>query len=313
MRDLRLSTMTSADGPTEEDKRQWKLLCESYLFGQEQVAKFKKPVCNRVVAFDHGLAVDNALKLATGSGLKAFQEVEGEEPDFDQPVLTIAMDQGSIGMSWMWYAINKIRLRIHPLWDPSHRMWNDVRGALSAAGCWPFILIHTILLNLFLGPWNGSQWWEELCEAARLYFQESGSNDALFQHYLPALIVELGMTDKAADPGIGEEIFQMMKEAKIWKSRGSKVSLGRWFNVLERSAEYDKEWTIIALVMTYLGLQLGFATKKDNALIRAKMDKALMKAPKSANTSKVPMARSTSQIQELRQACKTSCTFACCC
>ena len=95
-------------------------------------------------------------------------------------MLTLCMDQDIIGVAFTYYAINSLRCRILPLWDPSHRMWNDVRGALSLSGVWQYTLVHTVLLNVFFGPWNGSAWWEQTVEASRLFFKTAGPSYPLF-------------------------------------------------------------------------------------------------------------------------------------
>ena len=163
-RDLKLSTNSSKNEATEEEKAQWKQLCLSYVFGEGEVARYKPVKLKRVAAFDFGVALDNVLLSCAGEGLKQYYSDPEEPRTADKATLTLAMDQGSIGMSWTWYAINRPRLRILPFWDPTHRMWNDVRSALSASGNWSFVLLQTVLLNCFLGPWCGSACGSAWCD-----------------------------------------------------------------------------------------------------------------------------------------------------
>ena len=143
-------------------------LCLSYVWGHAAVARPKTPFQARISAFDFGVAIDNALKLLHGRGLAAFLADPERPVSDDTTVLSMSMGQGSIGMSVMWSAVNKVRLMILPLWDPSHRLWNDTKLAISDAGLWPFVLLHLVLLNCWHGPWNGSAFWEQTVDASRL-------------------------------------------------------------------------------------------------------------------------------------------------
>ena len=149
MRDFRISSVSNGDQITEEEKLIWKRLCQSYLFGQQEVARYKRPKEHRVAAYDFGTALDNALRSTQGPGLVKFQRAVDTPPTRHDPCLTIALDQGSIGVSWIGFGMNRLKLNRLPLWDPSHRLWNDTKMAISSVGSWRFILVHTVLLNLF--------------------------------------------------------------------------------------------------------------------------------------------------------------------
>ena len=68
MRDLRLSTASTQEAPSAEEKSRWTQLCLSYLFGKEDCEKYKLPFQRRVAAFDFGVALDNVLQQTTGVG-----------------------------------------------------------------------------------------------------------------------------------------------------------------------------------------------------------------------------------------------------
>ena len=112
MRDLRLSTFTVEDTPSEEEKRDWQRLIASYLVGQDTLAAVKPRHYQRVAAFDLGLALGNALKKCCGRGLIHFQANQEQPPDVTGLVLTLSMGQRSVRMSFTWYAIYQEHLRI---------------------------------------------------------------------------------------------------------------------------------------------------------------------------------------------------------
>ena len=71
------------------------------------------------------------------------------------PVLSLASDQGSVGVALSWFVISEFRLRILPMRDPNHRAWNDLGAGISYVGSGRLVLLHTSLLNSNFGPWGG--------------------------------------------------------------------------------------------------------------------------------------------------------------
>ena len=268
----------------------------------------------RLAALDFGAALDHALVCATGSGLSHCVEPgEQREPTGlpelagPRPVLTIHLDQGSTGFAWYNWAAFEARLCILALWDPSHRAWNDMRLSVADAGMWPYVLVWTVCLNCFHGPWNGAAFWEELKEAARLFAQRSGPQDPLLAAFLPRI-----MEDRAGDLAAGQvevvagEVFDTIKAEETWSSKGPKVALGRWFHFLEAARAFDRRVSLVQLLLCFLGLQQGWVSRQANGLLAEKLALAEEKAPPKDLGAKAPVKSSTPEVGALRSACKNN-------
>ena len=58
MRDLKVSVISSKDELAQEETQEWKKRCASYVFGQDPVSRYKRPLQHRVSPYDFGVAVD---------------------------------------------------------------------------------------------------------------------------------------------------------------------------------------------------------------------------------------------------------------
>ena len=311
LRDLRLGTGQVTDRATVADRAEW--LQASWAFataeaGQEGAPKPKR--LQRVAAFDFGLALDHAILASTGKGLAHFAEPQEERDawppnpkDLSPAILTLSVDQGSIGFAWVWYAVGPLRLRLLPLFDPLHRSWNDTKGAIGAAGLWTFVLLHTICCNAFHGPWNGAAFWEQARDAAKLYYQRAGPNDPFFQALLPKLLADKGLSGRESDPELAREVFESLLDDPCWQSQGPKVALSRWYGFLSAAEAYDASWTVRLLVLTFLGHQLGFATPRAQCLLQEKLDQMRDEGQPAARG---PVARGNDSLLQVRKLCKNT-------
>lgn len=221
---------------------------------------------HRVPAHDYGLALGHAMTVC-GCPLDDFQagQVPDDPKDYKEEVaatlprtLAIASDQGTIGSCLLWYLAYQKRVRCLILWDPSHRVWNDIKHACQMSHLWPHVLLMTAVINHTHGPWNGSAFWEQSRDAAEMYIQRSSEVDPLFLAFLPGILADKGMSHRAAEPGIEKEVFESFLAEDCWKNRGTKVALARWFGFMKAAAGFDKTWNVRALALLFLGIKVGY-------------------------------------------------------
>ena len=48
------------------------------------------------------------------------------------------------------------------VYDPFHRAWNDIRGALKKTQLWRTMLEFTVVCNISYGPFNSGGWHQTL-------------------------------------------------------------------------------------------------------------------------------------------------------
>eukprot|EP00974_Lingulodinium_polyedra_P009016 862223-Lingulodinium_polyedra.AAC.1 len=77
-------------------------------------------------------------------------------------------------------------MRVLPLRDVFHREWNDTLNAVKGCGLYWVLVCSTLLYNLPYGPWDGAGWFDQLQEAAGVYWERATVQDPLFQALYPA-------------------------------------------------------------------------------------------------------------------------------
>jgi hypothetical protein len=117
----------------------------------------------RVSALDLIRALINALTLV-GKPLARFQDGPYSHPW----TLVLNGDEGSSNLAAFWFMASHLHFRTIFIRDPSHREWNDVKGALKQAGVWNVVLETTFSFNLPYGPWEGASYFhacKRLCSS----------------------------------------------------------------------------------------------------------------------------------------------------
>ena len=92
----------------------------------------------RLAARRQLFALDKQLRLTTGEGLVAFRASVASCRSPYEPhkgkVLTLQLDEGSLGYSLVWWLLLWARLRMVFLRGPLHREWHDVQLAIKGQG-----------------------------------------------------------------------------------------------------------------------------------------------------------------------------------
>lgn len=173
------------------------------------------------------VAVDHQLRISCGFGLVFFQqppEVEKRTAATGWPTLSIHLDQGSDGWaaaSWMaWFA--GICVVVFP--DVSHRLWNDVQGALKASGLWGMTLMLQLVYNLDHGPWNSAEWLSKLKMGVQLYMKSTKPQDCpLFNMLLQDIVEDKNDPLLLADPHIAQVTFDSLPD--VFEKLSDKVGM----------------------------------------------------------------------------------------
>lgn len=60
----------------------------------------------------------------------------------------------------------QLKILMEPLYDPSHRVSNDILMGANVAG-FPVLLAMKLCYSLNYGPWDGAKWWRAAQESLR--------------------------------------------------------------------------------------------------------------------------------------------------
>ena len=111
-----------------------------------------------------------------------------------------------------------------PLWDPSHRGWNDLKLATQDASLWSSMLVLTIAANCFFGPWNGSKFWQESKEGLEAFLEVASQDDPLFQSMLPGMLQDEGLLHTQTDQEVAADMFEGLRANMRWEERPEDLS-----------------------------------------------------------------------------------------
>ena len=141
------------------------------------------------------------------------------------------------------------QVNLAALHDPSHREWDDARGALKAAGLYWVIPLTTCSFNLAFGPWAQAAFFGELQGAAAELFAKSVVHGPLCQSFYPALCrgegeQPLGTLEHTS------AVLALGPKHEAYALKGPRVALCRWPNWVGAVGWHGRvwNWRLLAIV-----------------------------------------------------------------
>lgn len=222
------------------------------------------------------------------------------------PPLVLTMDQGSVGWSAQFFLIYVLGCNLCPLWDLSHRVWNDAKGAVFAIPPLYEALCSSLhVMNLDMGPYESYAWWGQTKEAVQAFHEQSDEKDPLWQFYLKAILRDLGEEDKLLDATFCKALWDQLPSSEAFTRHLPKVGFTRWFGWVQSFQQgLDKAWHKKLVVLIWLGLQMGTLKK---GMAKAMDLGAKRPPPVDAEGEPLPGTtggRENSKLGQLRTACR---------
>ena len=128
-------------------------------------------------------------------GLKFFQTPEDlrnkpiaelpllHSPEERPPSIVFALDQGPQSFPTTFFMGYKMKPNTFCHFDPSHRLWNDVKDGLAEGGRWGFISLATIVFNLDFGPFEGSEFFHRGRDALKHFHTNTTVQNPLLTRF----------------------------------------------------------------------------------------------------------------------------------
>ena len=167
------------------------------------------------------------------------------------PCLVSISDQGpNITGASNFLQFSKGALLYHSVWDPFHRVWNDLKLAMkrSKASAWRVVLELTLVANLNYGPFNSSTWhWRKKAQLENFMAVNDISNPT-FQKYLHLLCKERKMTEPSSHED-SQALFDSLASLDSYATKGPLIKLMRWFSWFESMTFYSGELFATKIIM----------------------------------------------------------------
>eukprot|EP00971_Amphidinium_carterae_P326768 6457769-Amphidinium_carterae.1 len=216
-----------------------------------------KPLAEEEIRYIVDTAAWPGYTLPEGVSWKRFaiKNLSNNSKRFEVPVafeggspscLIVNCDECGANLAPLQFATNHLSMRVVWLRDAAHRTWRDFRLAVADNDMWPFIYDIMHVLGVPQGPWHSAQWYRGVVEACEQHFAEEGYKNPLFQALLPELLAEMRSQHKLSEEEGSQEEEQeawaVLQTSNLLTRRSNRVTLTRWFEVVDRWAEFDKEY-----------------------------------------------------------------------
>jgi len=175
-------------------------------------------------------------------------------------VYSVALDMGPVGWPTKLFLFTKVSIRGFCYPDPAHRRFDNVLVAACDSGLSSARAERMVTNEVLNGPWEGSGNYKSLKEAATEYFKLRDHRDPLFRSLYPRICQDLfgeGMLMVGTEEHY-RNVWALLPNLAIFKSRGRVTKVGRWFQWEEKSARMLQFDTVVALILSYVSLVKGW-------------------------------------------------------
>ena len=265
------------------EKDWWQSSIRAFLTDGAEGTYKNRPHKFRLAAHYWLLAVNTTLVTMIGSGLESFASKEtveavrvGFSSSDDETFLAVMkerissapwpwrwlgvlMDQCSVGVTACNFMRNKLRLLVEPLFDPSHRVSNDLLLGIKISGMFPVLLAMKLCYSLNYGPWDGAKWWRTAQQSLRDALGNFKDDlKPLWISLLPYIAKDMEKDNIASDPAWGDRVFADLQSSGAVDSKGPKMALCRWLSWMHCARHWDPLWHRRLFVLLVWGLSLGY-------------------------------------------------------
>lgn len=204
--------------------------------------------------------------------------------------MTLASDQGSDMVSSI-HALqhfNEVKCNVAVFWDPSHGCNRDFWGAVGDVDMKAYLLLVMIVLNLPHGPDESDLRYQQIRDTMMQHYSEqSPSSSPIFQSLAAQIMRESADAIESKDGMSSEEcLWDKLKDETIYRKKGCKVNIGRFFSVVHDGLELVNTWTSRLFEVSVPAIEHGMIANKILPKIQLKMSGADVASDPTSTSSK---------------------------
>lgn len=204
-------------------------------------------------------ALHNQISHVHPSGVLYFalpDDPTQRPPPLMWPRLSLSPDQGADGVSAICFMVHHLRCVVDVAFDPSHACWNDMLSGIKGAHLYEHLLLSMIRLNVPCGPWSEDMRYKQCVQGLQeLLLTEGAESSPLFQAFLPEMLAEPAGRDLQGRPDAPTAMWRRLAEDNPFSTKGSKVVLGRFMDVLRRSKAELQHFHQRRFIYLYVALE----------------------------------------------------------
>ena len=168
------------------------------------------------------------------------------------PIMVLCTDQEATQLAAVAYLRNKKGLWVEHVSDPAHRSHNDVCLSLSGAGLLKFAQWSISLYNIRYGPWQKGTWSKKIQQTAQHMKDNMSPSDPILLMFFPDILMDAGMSQDQNTEDTRRTWLQNLPDMDCIRTKGTKASKSRFNSLTTAHSALDKEWSVLALVLTVL-------------------------------------------------------------
>jgi hypothetical protein len=206
--------------------------------------------------------------LSPGRSRRACVLEAGSSPSLEvhwggsRKLLHLFLDQGSVGWPSKHFLFAHVGLRGSYWRDPCHRTHNNVLRSWHQT-CINFVKLEVnFLINLTRGPFSSAAFFGTLHQASRQYLESCDHTDKLFQMLCPDIVRDqCGADELPLDFGTQahmQAVWEALPQARVLNCKGGRSKFSRWFQFNQRAEQLKSDWSIMLLILIYIGLHEGW-------------------------------------------------------
>ena len=168
------------------------------------------------------------------------------------PIMVLCTDQEATQLAAVAYLRNKKGLWVERVSDPAHRSHNDVCLSLSGAGLLKFAQWSISLYNIRYRPWQKGTWSKKIQQTAQHMKDNMSPSDPILLMFFPDILMDAGMSQDQNTEDTRRTWLQNLPDMDCIRTKGTKASKSRFNSLTTAHSALDKEWSVLALVLTVL-------------------------------------------------------------
>eukprot|EP00971_Amphidinium_carterae_P144489 2863248-Amphidinium_carterae.1 len=216
-------------------------------------------------------ALDNILRICTERDLSAYK-VDGYNhkdlqakpeliPGLNLPLkwLSITSDQCAAQLSPLFFLSYQLGITSLQVFDPNHRVQNDLYAAVRSAGLWHLIKLKTIAWNMNYGPFQSGGHWSKVVDAGREFMKHASVSHPLFQCMLPKIARDRGETHLLGSDAYEQSIWTELEDIDKVLAKRSKMQVSRWGQWFRCFEEHRRYKSMRCLVLLFMAVESGWS------------------------------------------------------
>ena len=164
------------------------------------------------------------------------------------PIFTSVSDMGPCNLPSLDMLQYRHGMMVNPLYDPYHRVWNDLKGSLKFSGLFRTVLEYAMFYNVGYGPSGTKAWHQKRAAHAKEFVRLHTAFEEPFLSFAPHIAAEMKLPEPSSKEEL-EHLFNKILSMPSLTVLGPLTKLMRWFSFWECSEFFSGQCFMLKMIM----------------------------------------------------------------